>query len=197
MTLPQRNPGFSAPLPNCSRLLFVCMGNICRSPLAEGVFAHLAHERGVRDQFTIDSCGTGGWHAGELPDPRARATAARYGIHLTHRARQFEPADLQRFDLLLAMDRANLRALQAAGASPARARLLREFDPSIPGALLAGDPPEVPDPYYGSGDGFEQVYAMLRGACAGLLDALLADITRLQPERRSRQASDGGSGSAP
>lgn len=175
MTASQSNPGSSAPLANCSRLLFVCMGNICRSPLAEGVFAHLAQERGVRHRFTIDSCGTGGWHAGELADPRARATAVRYGIHLTHRARQLEAADLERFDLLLAMDRANLRALHAAGAPPARARLLREFDPSIPGAILAADPPEVPDPYYGSGDGFEQVYTMLHSACTGLLDALLAD----------------------
>lgn len=157
-----------------SRLLFVCMGNICRSPLAEGVFEHLATKRAVRHLFTIDSCGTGGWHAGELADRRARDVAMRNGITLTHRARQFHPSDLTRFDLLLAMDRANLRALQSAGATPRLARLLREFDPAVPTGLLAGAPPEVPDPYYGSDDGFEDVYNMLIRACNGLLDALFA-----------------------
>ena len=150
------------------------MGNICRSPLAEGIFAHLAEQRGVRHHFTIDSCGTGGWHAGELPDPRARQIATRYGVKLNHRARQIVPADFRSFDLLLAMDRANLRALQNAGAPPTLARLMREFDPSLPAGVLSGDPPEVPDPYYGGDDGFERVFQMLHGACTGLLDALYA-----------------------
>lgn len=150
------------------------MGNICRSPLAEGVFDFLARRRNVRDLFTIDSCGTGGWHAGELADPRARRVARAGGFELTHRARQIEPADLHRFDLLLAMDRANLRALQHAGASPKHARLLREFDPAIPAGILRGDPPEVPDPYYGADREFDEVHEMLVHACDGLLDALLA-----------------------
>ena len=173
--------------PARSRLLFVCMGNICRSPLAEGIFAHLAEQRGVRPLFTIDSCGTGGWHAGELADRRARDIARRNGINLTHRARQFEMCDIERFDLLLAMDRANLRALQGAGASPRMARLLREFDPTIAAGALSGDPPEVPDPYYGEDDGFENVYHMLTRACNGLLDALLApNHEAFEPEQGRR-----------
>jgi protein-tyrosine phosphatase len=150
------------------------MGNICRSPLAEGLFLHSARRRAVDHLFTIDSCGTGGWHVGELPDPRVRQVATRYGVRLDHRARQFEPADLQRFDLLLAMDRANLRALQRAGAAPHHARLLREFDPGIPAQFLASDPPEVPDPYYGEDDEFERIYHMITSACEGLLDALFS-----------------------
>jgi protein-tyrosine phosphatase len=178
------NPPTAAPHtsgPARSRLLFVCMGNICRSPLAEGIFAHLADKRGVLAQFTLDSCGTGGWHAGELPDPRARQTASRYGVRLDHRARQFELRDLERFDLLLAMDLANLRALQTHGAPSARARLLREFDPSIPAALLTSEPPEVPDPYYGGEDGFDHVYHMLTRACDGLLEAILNHDHPLHP----------------
>jgi protein-tyrosine phosphatase len=173
--------------PARSRLLFVCMGNICRSPLAEGVFDHLARSRGVRAHFTIDSCGTGGWHAGELADPRARRVAERAGFTLTHRARQLRADDLDAFDLILAMDRANLRALQHAGAAPHHARLLREFDPAVPVGTLSGDPPEVPDPYYGADRGFDEVHEMLTAACNGLLDALYAPSHPLleHPPRRS------------
>src|SRR5262245_542004 len=156
-----------------SRLLFVCMGNICRSPLAEGVFLHLARSRSLAHHFTIDSCGTGGWHAGELPDARARQIAARYGVRLDHRARALDPRpDLRNFDLLLAMADANLRVLRDAGADPAHARLIRDFDPSLPAHAA---PHEVPDPYYGGDDGFDRVYHMLHAACTGLLDALFLD----------------------
>lgn len=164
----------------------MCLGNICRSPLAEGVFVDLALKRGVRDMFVVDSCGTGDWHVGSLADPRARQTAVRNGVDLTHRARQFNTDDLERFDLLLAMDCANLRALQKAGASPRHARLLREFDPAAPSGALCGDPPEVPDPYFGGDEGFDDVFAMLTAACSGLLDALLTPDHPLFREQLER-----------
>jgi protein-tyrosine phosphatase len=121
---------------------------------------------GLADRVTIDSAGTGGWHVGELPDPRTRAAAARRGIELAHRGRQFRRDDFAAFDLILAMDQANRRALLAlAPDETARGKvlLLRSFD--------AASPPdaEVPDPYYGDGDGFERVLDICEAACAGLL----------------------------
>jgi low molecular weight protein-tyrosine phosphatase len=160
-------------------LLFVCLGNICRSPMAEGIFLDLVTERGLADQFTIDSCGLGAWHVGEKPDPRARATAAKNGIVLPSIARQFDAeTDTGGFDLLLAMDASNARGLVDASASHASVRLVRSFDPELshlvddaggprPGANL-----NVPDPYYGGDNGFDQVYAMLVRACTGLLDEI-------------------------
>lgn len=153
-------------------VLFVCLGNICRSPLAEGVFRHLVAERGLAEEFDIDSAGTGGWHVGEPADPRSRQVAQAHGIELTCRARRLEADDLERFEWILAMDRENLGAIRRlsgdAEAAAARLHLLREFDPE------AGTDLEVPDPYYGGEDGFETVYAMVRRACEGLLDELLA-----------------------
>lgn len=156
-------------------VLFVCLGNICRSPLAEAVFSDLARKRQVLDRFDIDSCGTGGWHEGEDADPRSRAVAAKYGVPMNHSARQLDPAsDFVRFEHLVAMDRENQRGILAAGSrykiSESRVRLLREFDPG-----LRGSPPhelEVPDPYYGGPEGFEQVYRMVTAACDGLLERL-------------------------
>lgn len=137
------------------------MGNICRSPTAEGVMAKLL---AGDPQITIDSAGTGAWHVGELPDERARAAAARRGIALEHRARQFTRADLARFDLVLAMDNDNLRHLRKLAGTQAKAeiRLLRDFDPDAPPGA------EVPDPYYGDA-GFEHVLDLCERACAGLL----------------------------
>ena len=173
MTAPRTNPG---PGPH-SRLLFVCLGNICRSPLAAGVFRHVARERGVERRFTTDSCGLGGWDAGEAADPRAAAVAARNGITLNHCARQLEvPADFGRFDLLLAMDRQNVDGLLRAGAPADRVRLLRTFEPVHPG-MKPPQEPEVPDPYYGGPEGFETVYSMVRRSCEGLLEALLTKGT--------------------
>lgn len=150
-------------------LLFVCLGNICRSPLAEGVFLHLAHERGVAERFQVDSAGTGRWHVGERPDRRALAVARAHGVTLPGRARVVDPAaDFERFDLLLPMDRENERTLLALGAPRDKVRLLRSFDPK------AKAPLDVPDPYFGDGDGFERVYRMIERACAALLEALLA-----------------------
>lgn len=141
------------------------MGNICRSPLAEGVFRDLVEREGLADRFRIDSAGIGDWHAGELPDSRTRAVAQRRGLQLTSRARQVVPTDLDQFDLIVAMDSDNLRGLARLRAqAPARAevRRLLEFDPEA-------DTLDVPDPYYGGTDGFEQVHDLIERACAGLL----------------------------
>ena len=160
---------------NHTSLLFVCLGNICRSPLAEGLFVHLARERGVLERFRVDSAGTGGWHAGEPADGRMRAVAARRGVELTSRARRVEPRSdfpgaggAGGFDLIVAMDLSNRDDLLDAGAPAERVSLLRSWDPT-----LAGRPErdlEVPDPYYGGPEGFERVFEMVERACAGLLD---------------------------
>src|SRR5690242_8821961 len=114
------------------RLLFVCLGNICRSPLAEGLFASLAQMRGVGDRFHVDSCGTGAWHVGEPPDPRTLAVARAHGLRLGHRARQLDGrSDFHRFDLLLAMDRSNLENIRLAGCPPEKVALMRSFDPAF------------------------------------------------------------------
>ncbi len=152
-------------------ILFVCLGNICRSPLGEGIFLHIARQRGVLDRFDVDSCGTGAWHAGEKADPRSIAIAKKYAIELPSIARQFSPrSDIERFDLMLAMDRQNERDLLGAGALRERVRLMRSFDPTLNGADASEV--DVPDPYYGRGDGFQRVYDMLTRACEGLLDSL-------------------------
>ena len=158
-------------------VLFVCMGNICRSALAEGVFTHLARERGVLDRFRIDSCGTGGWHAGELADPRMRATAQRHGIELTSIARQIHPMtdfpDLTGdggFEWILPMDCDNKEQVLALGAPPERVRMFRSFDPALRGK--PDEAIEVPDPYYGGAQGFETVYEMVMAASVGLLGEL-------------------------
>jgi protein-tyrosine phosphatase len=154
-------------------VLFVCLGNICRSPLARVVFADLLIRRGLAERFDIDSCGMGGWHVGGPADPRAVAVAARHGLLLTHTARQIDPrTDFDRFGLLLAMDRSNRDALVRAGAAPSQVRLMRSFDPGMAG--LPEAKLDVPDPYYGAGDGFETVYQMLSAASEGLLAHLLA-----------------------
>ncbi len=150
-------------------VLFVCTGNICRSPMAEGILRHLLDSRGLSDRFRVDSAGTDDWHVGESPDPRSVRTAARRGVVLGGHARQVQPDDLRRFDYILAMDRehmAYLRRLQEAVGGKARLHLLREFDPQ------GGATAEVPDPYYGGPQGFENVFDMLERACRGFLDFL-------------------------
>jgi protein-tyrosine phosphatase len=141
------------------------MGNICRSPTAEGVFRKLVTDAGLADRVSIDSAGTGDWHVGELPDPRTRSAAERRGLVLDHRARQFTRADFDRFDLVLAMDAMNLRHLlrMAGQRESPPIRLLRSFDSTAP------DGAEVPDPYAGRGDDFEIVLDICERACAGLL----------------------------
>lgn len=147
------------------RICFVCLGNICRSPTAHGVMEHLVAEAGLASAVTIESAGTGAYHVGELPDPRTRAAAKRRGFALTSRAQQFTAADLDRFDLVIAMDRSNLRHLQllADGRTAPGIHLLRSFDSSAPANA------DVPDPWYGGDAGFEEVLDQCERACAGLL----------------------------
>ena len=151
-------------------VLFVCLGNICRSPLAEGVFLHLVEQAGLTDCFEVDSAGTGSWHVGELPDARASLVAGRHGIELASRARQITTDDLEHFDYVIAMDRENLRNIRRmalAGESTAEIKLLREFD-------THGGGDEVPDPYFGGASGFENVYEIVPRSCRVLLDRLRA-----------------------
>jgi protein-tyrosine phosphatase len=154
------------------RVLFVCMGNICRSPTAAGVLEGMLLEQGLQWEVDVDSAGTGDWHVGQPPDRRAVAAAGARGLALSHLARQVKVEDLDNFDLVLAADRGNQHELLAlAGEDPSRLakiRLLREFDPA---ALASGDL-EVPDPYYGDRHGFERVLDICEAACRGLLEQL-------------------------
>ena len=150
------------------RVLFVCMGNICRSPTAEGVFRELLSRHSLAEQVETDSAGTHGYHVGNPPDPRAQQEARARGMDISDlRARQFTVTDFQYFDWIIAMDQANLEILLAEcpDARRGRVRLLMEFarDSGIR---------EVPDPYYGGDDGFRQVFDMVEQGCAGLLEAL-------------------------
>jgi protein-tyrosine phosphatase len=156
-----------------TRVLFVCLGNICRSPLAEGVFLHLAHEAGVADRFEVDSAGTGDWHVGERPDARASAVARRHGVELPSIARQVTRSDFDRFDYIVAMDRENLRDLERLARAGCRAKvdLLRAHDPE----RVSDDEHDVPDPYYGGSSGFENVYRMVHRSAEALLQRLLAE----------------------
>ena len=156
------------------RVLFVCTGNICRSPTAEGVLRKLAADAGLADRITADSAGTHGYHAGEAPDARAMAHARRRGYDLSRlRARRFAREDFLTFDLILAMDREH-HAILAKLAPPAAAQKLRmmlEF-------ARRSDTDEVPDPYYGGPDGFELVLDLIEDAATGLLDHLKAELAR-------------------
>jgi protein-tyrosine phosphatase len=150
------------------KILFVCLGNICRSPMAEGIMRHMAREAGLEGRVKIDSAGTGSWHVGNPPDARAVQTLRRErGIDIADlRARQVEPEDLARFDFVLAMDRANLRGLErlpASGAAVTRPRLFLDFARGVATR-------EVPDPYYGGDDGFLRVLDLIEAGCAGLVE---------------------------
>lgn len=156
-------------LSEVTRICFVCLGNIVRSPLGENMFRHLTQQSGVEERYEVDSAGTGNWHVGEAPDRRMRQVAAKRGFKYDGRARQFRQSDFDKFDLIIAMDaenRANLRRLARSADDEAKIHLMREFDsqgsPNAP----------VPDPYYGGIDGFEKVYDIVERSCQGLLDAL-------------------------
>jgi protein-tyrosine phosphatase len=150
-------------------VLFVCLGNICRSPLAEAVFRHKVRERGVEAEFEIDSAGTSGYHNGAAPDRRSTETARRRGVELTGQSRQLGAEDLSRFDYVIAMDGENLREIRALEAGgTARIHRLREWDPERSGA-------DVPDPYYGGPGGFDEVHDIVDRSCEALLDHLLAE----------------------
>ena len=163
------------------KLLFVCLGNICRSPAAEGVFLHLLEQRGLRDLFVVDSAGTGGWHVGNPPDRRMQAAANRRGINLPSRARQISIDDLNSFDLVLTMDEANLSAVRGL-ALEAGDRATATIQPMLNYSRQFKET-EVPDPYYGGEAGFEHVLDLLQEACGNLLDEIssLESAKPLQP----------------
>ncbi|MDA8020931.1 MAG: low molecular weight phosphotyrosine protein phosphatase [Thermoanaerobaculia bacterium] len=151
-------------------VLFVCMGNICRSPAGEGLFCAHLEENGLEDSVHVDSAGTIAYHTGNPPDPRMRRAAERRGYVLGGAARQVRENDLSEFDLVVAMDRENLADLQRladrAGGGHDRLRLLTDF-------TTDSQPIDVPDPYYGGDQGFETVLDMIESACPALLDTLL------------------------
>lgn len=158
-------------MPETISILFVCLGNICRSPLAEGVFLDTLERRGWADRFVLDSAGIGGWHEGSPPDPRSIAVAARYGVDIsTQKARKVRPADFERFDLLLGMDRSNVDDLKRlAEAHAGKVHLFQDY--------ALGVRRDVPDPYYGGSDGFDRVYRMIREASEALADRLTARVS--------------------
>lgn len=152
-----------------TKLLFVCLGNICRSPSAENIMNHLIAKRQLSDQVVCDSAGTSSYHIGSPPDSRMAIAARRQGITLVGRARQFQPADLEQFDWILAMDRENyadILALDPIGRYHNRVKLICDF-------CRYHDDIEVPDPYYGGEAGFNYVIELLMDACDGLLDYVL------------------------
>jgi protein-tyrosine phosphatase len=154
---------------NPIRLCFVCLGNICRSPTAEGVMKQLASDAGLSDRLFIDSAGTGAYHEGERADPRSRAEALRRGVELTSVARQFRADDFDAFDYVLAMDRQNRQDLQRMARDPAhlgKLHLLRSFEVRKSSDL------DVPDPYQGGASGFAAVYDICVAGCSGLLEHL-------------------------
>jgi protein-tyrosine phosphatase len=161
------------------RIVFVCMGNICRSPTAEGVMRHLLEQEGLTGEIEVDSAGTGAWHAGSPPDRRAAAAARARGIALEGSARQVVEEDFEAFDLLLCADAENVAALRAIAPSGTedRIRLLRSFDPAGDGDL------DVPDPYYGGDQGFEDVLDQVQAACRGLLSELRSRAAPPDPRR--------------
>lgn len=157
------------------RVLFVCSGNICRSPLAEAVFRHKLAERGLAGHIVVDSAGTVTDHLGQQADPRMRRTAGRRGISISHRARRVRARDLHEFDLIVGMDDLHLATLHSmADGHGVEIRKMREFDPVVPGDA-PGTAPDVPDPWYGGMDGFEEVFEMVERSCERLVDVLTGD----------------------
>lgn len=150
------------------RVLFVCLGNICRSPTAHGIFEAQVNNAGCQERIEVDSCGTGGWHVGSPPDARAMAEAAERGYDLSHlRARQLRDSDFLEFDYIVAMDNDNLNDLRRQQPENSNAKLVLFLDY---GSAYEYD--EVPDPYYGGIDGFAQVLDLVEDASAGLLRTL-------------------------
>jgi protein-tyrosine phosphatase len=159
---------------NPFKLCFVCLGNICRSPTAEGIMQHLVNERSLEAYFEIDSAGTSAYHAGESANVHSQNIANRRGIQLHSKSRQLEIPDLDYFDLILAMDltnEANICHLAGNNTYQQKIKLLREYDPVSGGK-------EVPDPYEGGLKGFENVFDIIRRCCKNLLDELEGKINQ-------------------
>ena len=154
-----------------TKILFVCLGNICRSPAAEGIFKKKIKDRDLEHLFVVDSAGTGGWHVGNLADPRMRQTALSRGIELTSRSRQIEENDLDEFDHILVMDKENFKAVKSLVKdqfNPINSKIKLILSFSKDSQL-----DEVPDPYYGGQNGFDNVLDLLDVAIDGLIDSLI------------------------
>lgn len=150
-------------------ILFVCLGNICRSPLAEGVFGDVVRAGGLSHRFRVDSAGIGAWHVGSAPDPRSIAVAARHGVDISGQAaRKIAPADFEAFDVILGMDRSNVDDLKQL-AGPRHGGKIGLYMEAALGARR-----DVPDPYFGGPDGFDDVYRMIREASGALAEKLVA-----------------------
>lgn len=151
------------------RVLFVCLGNICRSPMAEGIFKHLVEQEGLSDQFEIDSAGTAGYHVGETPDERSIKTARRYGLTLDSIVRQLQARDFDRFDYIIGMDHSNYRNIlslvEAHDERRNKVHMMLSFDKDA-------EAEEVEDPWYGGMQGFEDMYHILTQANQAFLDHL-------------------------
>ncbi len=154
------------------RILFVCLGNICRSPAAEGIMRSIVEGYGAGTEWEIDSAGIGGWHVGDLPDNRMRVHAARRGLTLDHRCRQVCESDFDRFDLIIGMDAGNLRALHALAPTPEAEAKIKPMAQWV--RTLASRYDHIPDPYYEGAEGFELVLDLLHDACSNLY----ADLVR-------------------
>lgn len=157
---------------NPYKICFVCLGNICRSPTAEGIFQHLVNKRGLQHYFFIDSAGTSAYHIGEPANSKSQWVANQQGVKLHSKARRFDTPDLKEFDLILAMDSenyTNIKRLDQTGSFMEKIKMMREFDPQP-------DEMDVPDPYYGGMDGFQNVFDVLMRSCEGLLDELMEMI---------------------
>jgi protein-tyrosine phosphatase len=149
------------------KILFVCLGNICRSPVAEGIMLHLIEKHGLHDKITVDSAGTAGYHVGEAPDPRTVQNARKNGVDLSRlRARRFSPADFEHFDRILVMDENNYRDLRSSVTDKDH---LSKIDYLL-NVSHSGKNLPVPDPYYGGEQGFEEVFQLVHAACRKLIE---------------------------
>lgn len=165
-------------------VLFVCLGNICRSPAAEGTFSYIVKERNLQSHFQIDSCGTAGYHIGEPPNTTSRKIARKHGIDLHSRSRKLQADDFHEFQYIMAMDRSNYEDIQEHSNSTGhisvadQVMMFRQFDPAAgfrtPDQILPeNQAPDVPDPYYGGLDGFESVQKIMLRTSHGLLDWII------------------------
>lgn len=149
------------------RILFVCLGNICRSPLAEAIFKHKVREKGIEERFEVESCGTANYHIGDPPDPRTIRNALANGVRIEHLGRQLCVDDFSRFDMILVMDRSNYHNATRLVATEhhGKVRMMRFFDPH-------GKDEDVPDPYYGGEQDFQQVFDILSRTIDNMIDEL-------------------------
>lgn len=155
------------------KVLFVCHGNICRSPAAEGTFRHIVKEKGLSERFQIDSCGTHSYHVGELPHATTRAVAKKRGIELNHRARQFHASDFDKFDYILTMDEFNHMEIMRHVTKPEHEKKIHKYRTFDPDAEEKNKIPDVPDPYYGGNSGFDHVQDIMERTSRNLLEWLL------------------------